>query len=57
LTPLALRPLGPIVLSAYNFGPAELQNRLENNPDESSDFAALVLDAYQRYQQAKHPAF
>jgi hypothetical protein len=57
LISLALRPLGPIVLSAYNFGPAELQSRLENNPDDSSDFAALVLDAYQRYRQAKHPAF
>ncbi|MET0586852.1 MAG: lytic transglycosylase domain-containing protein, partial [Candidatus Binatia bacterium] len=46
-----------LTLSAYNFGPAELQNRLDNNLDYSSDFAALVLDAYQRYQQAKHPAF
>jgi soluble lytic murein transglycosylase-like protein len=46
-----------LTLSAYNFGPAELQNRLDNKLDYSSDFAALVLDAYQRYQQAKHPAF
>ena len=46
-----------LTLSAYNFGPAELQNRLDNNLDYSSDFAALVLNAYQRYQQAKHPAF
>ncbi|HVR16166.1 MAG TPA: transglycosylase SLT domain-containing protein, partial [Candidatus Limnocylindrales bacterium] len=46
-----------LMLSAYNFGPAELQNRLDNNLDYSSDFAALVLDAYQRYQRAKHPAF
>lgn len=46
-----------LTLSAYNFGPAELQNRLDNNLDHSSDFAVLVLDAYQRYQQAKHPAF
>jgi soluble lytic murein transglycosylase-like protein len=46
-----------LTLSAYNFGPAELQNRLDNKLDHSSDFAALVLDAYQRYQQAKHPAF
>ena len=46
-----------LTLSAYNFGPAELRNRLDNNLDYSSDFAALVLDAYQRYQQAKHPAF
>jgi len=45
-----------LTLSAYNFGPAELQNRLDNNLDYSSDFAVLVLDAYQRYQQAKHPA-
>src|SRR6266850_495753 len=46
-----------LTLSAYNSGPAELQNRLDNKLDYSSDFAALVLDAYQRYQQAKHPAF
>jgi len=46
-----------LTLSAYNFGPAELQNRLDNNLDPSSDFAALVLDAYQRYQRASHPTF
>jgi hypothetical protein len=57
LISLALRSLGPIVPRAYNFGPAELQNRCENNLDDSSDFAALVLVAYQRYHQAKHPKF
>jgi len=46
-----------LALSAYNFGPAEIQNRLENNIEFPSEFAALVLDAYQRFQRRKHPAF
>jgi soluble lytic murein transglycosylase len=46
-----------LALSAYNFGPAEIQNRLENNIEFPSEFAALVLDAYQRFQRSKHPAF
>jgi soluble lytic murein transglycosylase-like protein len=46
-----------LALSAYNFGPAEIQNRLENNIEFPSEFAALVLDAYQRYKDTKHPAF
>jgi soluble lytic murein transglycosylase-like protein len=46
-----------LALSAYNCGPVEIQNRLENNVDFPFDFASLVLDAYQRYQNAKHPAF
>jgi len=46
-----------LTLSAYNFGPVELQNRLDNNLDYSSEFTAAVLDAYQRYQHARHPSF
>jgi len=46
-----------LTLSAYNFGPAEVQNRIDNNLEFPSEFAGLVLDAYQRYQNAKHPAF
>ena len=43
-----------LALSGYNFGPAEVQNRLENNLDLSDEFATLVLDAYQRYKKTKH---
>jgi soluble lytic murein transglycosylase len=44
-------------LTAYNFGPIDTQNRIDNNLDLSEDFAALVLDAYRRYKSARHPAF
>jgi soluble lytic murein transglycosylase-like protein len=46
-----------VALTAYNFGPADTQNRLENNLDLSGEFAAAVLDAYQRYKKTKAPAF
>ena len=46
-----------LTLSAYNFGPIELQNRLDNNLDYASEFTAAVLDAYQRYQRVTHPSF
>lgn len=46
-----------LVLTAYNFGPAETQNRLENNLDLADEFAALVLDAYRRFKKAKSLAF
>jgi soluble lytic murein transglycosylase len=46
-----------LVLTAYNFGPAETQNRLENNLDLSDEFATLVLDAYQLFKKAKSPLF
>ncbi len=45
-----------LTLSAYNFGPVELQSRLDNNLDYSSEFTAAVLDAYQRYQRYQHPS-
>ena len=46
-----------LALIAYNAGPAEVQNRLENNQEFSQDFATLVLNAYQRYTNRKAPTF
>ena len=46
-----------LALTAYNFGPADTQNRIVNNLDLSGEFAALVLDAYQRHKKTKAPAF
>jgi soluble lytic murein transglycosylase len=46
-----------LTLTAYNFGPIEIQNRLDNNLEFPSDFASLVLDAYERYKKAKQPTF
>jgi len=46
-----------VTLTAYNFGPIEIQNRLDNNLEFPSDFASLVLDAYERYKKAKQPTF
>src|SRR6266498_1467860 len=46
-----------LTLSAYNVGPAEIQNQLDNDLELADEFAALVLDAYQRYKNAKQPRF
>ena len=46
-----------LALTAYNFGPADTQNRIVNNLDLSGEFAALVLDAYQRHKKTIAPAF
>ncbi|MGH7855571.1 MAG: lytic transglycosylase domain-containing protein [Candidatus Binatia bacterium] len=46
-----------LALTAYNFGPADTQNRLENNLDLSDEFAGLVLDAYRRHKKIRQPAF
>ena len=46
-----------LALTAYNFGPADTQNRLANNHDLSDEFARLVLDAYQRHKMIRQPAF
>ena len=46
-----------LTLSAYNVGPAEIQNRLDNDLELADEFAALVLDAYQRYRNAQQPRF
>lgn len=46
-----------LALTAYNFGPADTQNRLANNHDLSDEFARLVLDTYQRHKMIRQPAF
>lgn len=46
-----------LTLIAYNAGPSELQNRLENNEAVSQEYATLVLDAYKRYTNRKAPTF
>ena len=46
-----------LALSAYNFGPAEIQSRLENNVEFSSEFAGIVLAAYRNYLNTKQPSF
>lgn len=46
-----------LALIAYNAGPAELQNRLENNQEFPQEYATLVLDAYKRYTNRKAPTF
>lgn len=44
-------------LVAYNLGPTELRNRLENNIDFSDEYASLVLSAYQKLNKTKQPTF
>jgi soluble lytic murein transglycosylase len=46
-----------VALSAYNFGPVEIQNRLDHNLEFPSDFASLVLQAYDRYKKIQQPTF
>ena len=46
-----------LTLIAYNAGPSELQNRLENNQEFPQEYATLVLDAYKRYTNRKAPTF
>jgi len=46
-----------LALIAYNVGPTEIQNRLDNSVEFSDDFASLVLAAHQKYKKAKQPAF
>ena len=45
-----------LALTAYNFGPTEIQNRVENNLELSSEFAGSVLQAY-RNLKSKPPSF
>jgi soluble lytic murein transglycosylase len=45
-----------LALTAYNFGPTEIQNRVENNLELSSEFAGSVLQAY-RNLKSKQPSF
>jgi len=46
-----------LALIAYNAGPGELQNRLENNQEFSHEYATVVLDIYKRYTNRKAPTF
>jgi soluble lytic murein transglycosylase-like protein len=46
-----------LALLAYNAGPGEIQNRLENNIAFSEEYATLVLDAYQSFKKSKPPTF
>jgi hypothetical protein len=40
-------------LTAYNMGPTETKNRLENDIELSQEYATLVLAAYQEYKSKK----
>jgi soluble lytic murein transglycosylase-like protein len=46
-----------LALLAYNLGPGEMQNRIENNIHFSQEYAAVVLDAYRQYRKTIAPAF
>jgi soluble lytic murein transglycosylase-like protein len=46
-----------LALLAYNLGPSEIQNRLDNDIYFSDDYAAMVLNAYREYKKAQTPAF
>jgi soluble lytic murein transglycosylase len=40
-------------LTAYNIGPTETKNRLENDIELSEEYATMVLAAYQQYKSKK----
>lgn len=46
-------------LTAYNMGPTETKNRLDNEMELSPEYATLVLAAYRQYknEQTKQPVF
>lgn len=44
-------------LVAYNVGPTEMRNRLDNDIEFPVDFANAVLSVYRKYQAPKQPAF
>ena len=46
-----------LALLAYNLGPGEIQNRLDNNIHFSDEYAAVVLDAYREYKKAQTRVF
>jgi soluble lytic murein transglycosylase len=46
-----------LALLAYNLGPSEMQNRLENNIHYSDEYASVVLTAYREYRKVRAPAF
>lgn len=46
-------------LTAYNMGPTETKNRLDNEMELSAEYATMVLAAYRQYKngKAKQPIF
>jgi soluble lytic murein transglycosylase-like protein len=46
-----------LALLAYNLGPGEMQNRLENNIQFSDEYAAVVLTAYHEYKKVDVAVF
>jgi soluble lytic murein transglycosylase-like protein len=44
-------------LIAYNLGPTELRNRMDNDVDYPDEFASAVLAIYQKFKTAKLPTF
>jgi soluble lytic murein transglycosylase-like protein len=44
-------------LIAYNLGPTELRNRMDNALEYSDEYAAAVLSTYQKYKRAKPSTF
>jgi soluble lytic murein transglycosylase len=46
-----------LALLAYNAGPTEIRNRLDNDMELSDEYSSAVLNKYQRYKSAKPPIF
>jgi soluble lytic murein transglycosylase len=46
-----------LALLAYNFGPGEIKNRLDNNVALANEYAAMVLTAYREYRNVEASAF
>jgi len=46
-----------LALAAYNVGPTEMRNRLENDIEFPIEFTNAVLSVYRKYQAPKQPAF
>ena len=46
-----------IALIAYNLGPTEVRNRLDNNREFPDEYATTVLSTYQRLKKTKPPLF
>ena len=44
-------------LVAYNLGPTEVRNRLDNNRQFSDEYATTVLSTYQRFKKTQPPTF
>jgi soluble lytic murein transglycosylase len=46
-----------LALIAYNLGPTEIRNRLENKIELSEEYSTAVLAAYRNYKNTKQPLF